>query len=138
MQKFYFTYGTDSRYPFRGGWTLVYATDLQSAISIFRAHHPNREGSDCLNCADYYTAESFEKREIYKTGNFGAYCHETIGHKTNYEHIMAMSIDELVDFIFTETSHCDLCSRRDCQDCVDVEGGCKRYIKEYLESEVKT
>ena len=55
---------------------------------------------------------------------------------TNYDRITSMSIDEMVEFIFTETDHCDLCSRKDMHSCVDVEGGCKDYIREYLESEV--
>ncbi len=78
MKKFYFTYGTDRGYPFRGGWTLIIAPNISAAIQIFKAYHPNRDGSDCLNCADYYT-ESFEVGESYKTGNFGGYCHEIIG-----------------------------------------------------------
>lgn len=146
MKKFYFTYGTDSRYPFRGGWTLVYATDLNSAIRIFREYHPNREGSDCLNCADYYTAENFEKREIYKTGNFGAYCHETIGRKTNYEHIMAMSVDELAEFLNDEENLIASCKASFCS-CYKDDGRCTAEnreascivaMKNWLESEAKT
>jgi hypothetical protein len=57
---------------------------------------------------------------------------------TVFEKIKAMSIDEMVDFIIKSTDHCDLCSRKGCPTCVDVEGGCKKYIKEYLESEVDT
>ena len=79
MEKFYFTYGTDSGYPFRGGWTLILAPGAKAAVQIFRAYHPNRVGSDCLNCADYYRGDRFEQSESYKTGNFGGYCHEIIG-----------------------------------------------------------
>lgn len=77
MEKFYFTYGTDSGYPFRGGWTLIIAPDEKTATQIFRAFHPDR-WSGCLNCSDYYRADRFEQSDMYKTGNFGAYCHETI------------------------------------------------------------
>lgn len=79
MEKFYFTYGTDSGYPFRGGWTLIIAPDIKAAAQIFKAYHPNRDDSECLNCADYYRADYFEQSESYKTGNFGGYCHEIIG-----------------------------------------------------------
>ncbi len=78
-ERFYFTYGSDSGYPFRGGWTLVIAPNLNAAIQIFKAHHPNRPGSGCLNCADYYRAEYFENSESYKDGNLGGGCHEIIG-----------------------------------------------------------
>lgn len=56
---------------------------------------------------------------------------------TNYERIKAMSIDEMADFIIKETNHCDFCSRKNSPTCVDVEGGCKKYIKKYLESEAE-
>lgn len=79
MEKFYFTYGTDSRYPFQGGWTLICADNLLAAQQIFKAYHPNRDGCDCLNCADFYTEEQFRETEAFKTGNFGARCHEIIG-----------------------------------------------------------
>ena len=78
MEKFYFTYGTDSGYPFRGGWTLIIAPDEEIAVQIFRAFHPNRSGSVCLNCASYYRSDYFEQTKAYTTGNFGKYCHETI------------------------------------------------------------
>lgn len=78
MKKFYFTYGTDLKYPFQGGWSLIYAPDLRSAQQIFKAVHPNREGSDCLNCADYYTAEQFMQTDAFREGNRGAKCHEVI------------------------------------------------------------
>ena len=78
MERFYFTYGTDPAYPFRGGWTLIIAPDEGIAAQIFRAFHPDRPGHYCLNCADYYHADYFEQSLSYKTGNFGAYCHEVI------------------------------------------------------------
>lgn len=78
-KHFYFTYGTDSRYPFRGGWSLVYAPDITAAIAIFRAYHPDRDDSGLINCASYYSGEYFESSESFKTGNFGGYCHETLG-----------------------------------------------------------
>lgn len=86
LKKFYFTYGTDPEYPFRGGWTLIYAPDINSAAQLFKMYHPNRDDSNCLNCADYYSAANFEKSESYKTGNFGAYCHEIIRPYTVINH----------------------------------------------------
>lgn len=56
---------------------------------------------------------------------------------TVFEAMKEMNIDEMVDFIVAKTNHCDFCSRKDCPNCTDIEGGCKQYIKQYLESEMK-
>ena len=34
MEKFYFTYGTDSGYPFRGGWSLIIAPNIKAAAQM--------------------------------------------------------------------------------------------------------
>lgn len=78
LKKFYFTYGTSKSYPFRGGWTLIYAPNISAAAQIFKAYHPCLGESNLLNCCDYYTAEYFEKSSMYKDGNLGAFCHEVI------------------------------------------------------------
>lgn len=79
LHLFYFTYGPDKHYPFRDGWTLIIAPSESAAAEIFRIYHPNREGSDCLNCAWVYRADEFEQSEAFKKGNFGGYYHEIIG-----------------------------------------------------------
>lgn len=79
MSKFYFTHGTDPRFPYRLGWTEVEAPNMEFAIELFKYYHPNRPGSGCLNCAFYYTAEQFEVEDnIMLSGNFGDKCHERI------------------------------------------------------------
>ena len=40
MAKFYFTYGTDEEFPFRGGWSEVEADNLSMAVEIFNLMHP--------------------------------------------------------------------------------------------------
>ena len=40
-----------------------------------------------------------------------------------------MTIDELVDYVFSNTD-CQFCIRRNCGSCCDIVGGCKKYIKE--------
>ena len=80
MRKFYFTYGNSSDYPFRNGWTLIFAPDMKAAQEVFKAYHPNPSGDEhCLNCADFYDEEHFHSAGCFRTGNFGAYCHEIIG-----------------------------------------------------------
>ena len=56
MAKFYFTYGTDEEFPFRGGWSEVEADNLSMAVEIFNLMHPKRK-SGCVNCAFWYTEE---------------------------------------------------------------------------------
>lgn len=65
MADFYFTYGSDERFPFYGGWTRITAPSINVALSIFASIHPNRD--NCLNCADYYTEKEFKQTEMYKT-----------------------------------------------------------------------
>ena len=76
MPRFYFTYGTEGQ-PFYGGWTEVEAPDGHAACAAFRACHPdNTEG--LLNCRDMYDDAHFKLTEMYRSGNFGHRCHETI------------------------------------------------------------
>lgn len=75
---YYFTYGTDNRYPFHSGWTEVEAESYDQAVEGFQAFHPNRFGSDCINCAGIYGEESFSRKRVAKEGNFGRKCVERI------------------------------------------------------------
>ncbi len=76
MAKFYFTYGTDEKYPYKGGWTEVEAPNYSSACKAFCAYHPKRDY--LMPCADVYAESAFVKMSMFKTGNFGARCHERI------------------------------------------------------------
>lgn len=76
MPKFYFTYGTGGQ-PFVGGWTVVEAPDKKSACAVFRIYHPDKtEG--LLNCSSVYDEKQFKLTEMWRRGNFGFRCHETI------------------------------------------------------------
>ena len=76
MGKFYFTYGTEG-HPFYGGWTVVTAPDMNSAIAVFKMVHPCKHG-DTVNCAGIYTEEFFNTRPMSQKGNFGAFAVEEI------------------------------------------------------------
>lgn len=76
MPKFYFTYGTDGQ-PFIGGWSEVEAPTARAAAFAFRAFHPDKI-KGILNCSDMYNQDQFEHSEMYRRGNFGSRCHETI------------------------------------------------------------
>lgn len=54
---------------------------------------------------------------------------------TKFEQIKAMSVDEMVDFLIDNCDGCQTCSRKHYDSCRDIDGGCPRYIKEWLESE---
>ena len=57
MNRYYFTFGTDERYPFQLGYLIIEARDRHAAREIFKAYFPNRKGSDLLNCASVYSEE---------------------------------------------------------------------------------
>lgn len=64
--KYYFTYGSDDRFPFQSGWTEVEAESYDQAVEGFQAFHPNRPGSDFINCAGIYGEESFSRKRMAK------------------------------------------------------------------------
>lgn len=74
IENFYFTYGLEGQ-PFVGGWTVVKAPDMETAISIFKIVHP---GGNLVPCAGIYCEDNFVKTKMYESGNFGARCVEEI------------------------------------------------------------
>ena len=75
MKKFYFTYGTKG-HPFYGGWSEVYAPDIDAAIRLHKTYHSKENGF--LNCAEVYNEEEFKETEMYQNGNYGRYSHEVL------------------------------------------------------------
>ena len=62
MQNFYFTFGSDSRFPYgRDEYVVVKADNLNIAAEAFKLVHPNRPGSGNVNCSDFYAEEVFFK-----------------------------------------------------------------------------
>lgn len=80
MAKFYFTYGSDERFPFQYGWTEIEAPDMATACAAFRHFHPDRDPQErVLNCADMYTEAEFKATGMDVRGNcYDTYCHEHI------------------------------------------------------------
>lgn len=77
--KFYFTYGSDKRYPFQYGWTEIEAPSKALACAVFREFHPDRDPEvRCLNCSDVYTEEEFKETIEYMQVNYRDHCHERI------------------------------------------------------------
>ena len=74
---FYFTYGTDDKFPFKGGWTEIETDECIDAFRIFKAFHPNYDDG-FLNYSFCYPESYFTNTNMYKNGNFGEFCHERI------------------------------------------------------------
>lgn len=73
--RYYFTFGTDPVYPYRGGWVEVVAKDINKAIEIFNSHYPlidNQTG----RYAFVYSESDFKQTVMYLKGNFGYGCHK--------------------------------------------------------------
>ena len=72
MAKYYFTFGSDDG----GGWSEVTADDLEMAIDVFCLYHPKRDG--CVPCCCWYDADEFERTKMFRNGNLGQRCKESI------------------------------------------------------------
>lgn len=78
MAKFYFTYGSDERFPFRGGWTEVIAPNRSMAVEAFRAVHPDIN-ENTINCSFVYTEDDFKTSCMADgSGNMKKFCHDRI------------------------------------------------------------
>ena len=61
MEKYFFTFGSDGRYPYsRDDYVIVEADSLEQALHLFQAAHPNRRGSSCINCSSWYFEDEWE------------------------------------------------------------------------------
>ena len=88
--KFYYTFGTDPRFPFYRGWVEVIADNRDKADALFRAMWPDRTPG-ILNCAFVYTEERFKTTPMYK-GHPEEKHHGTLGfYKEAETHIMETS-----------------------------------------------
>ena len=77
MQKFYFTFGSSTTFPYQNGWIIINADDLSSACDYFRKMFPNPRNKDIVNCAFIYSEEEFKETIMYKyNSNLGANCHD--------------------------------------------------------------
>ena len=79
MNRYYFTFGTDPEYPYRGGWVVIVAPDLHTAVEVFKLYYPGGKDNGWQTYADCYTEERFLNTGMGQTGNHGAYCRKVIG-----------------------------------------------------------
>ena len=60
MKKYFFTFGSDPQFPYsREEYVMVEADNIGQAINLFRAVHPNRPDSKCINCSLVYFEDEF-------------------------------------------------------------------------------
>lgn len=77
LNEYFFLYADNKRFPYKAGWTRVLAPDFNAAEAVFNAYHPGTvEG--LTSCASVYEGDLFRQTNIFKTGNYGEYEHETI------------------------------------------------------------
>lgn len=77
MNTVIFTFGTDRKYPFTGGWVKITAPNRRICLKIFKALYPHPEEPETmLNCAFAYDIEDFNETDMARNGNFGNFCHK--------------------------------------------------------------
>ncbi len=58
----YFTFGTNPAFPYGiDDYVVVIGADVKDCIKTFKDAHPNRPGSDAINCADYYGEHQWKR-----------------------------------------------------------------------------
>lgn len=97
--KVFYTFGSDDRFPFCGGWVEIDADNMKQAHAIFRACYPDREPG-ILNCSDYYTEAQFKESDMLSTGNRGAFCHRKIGRCDVYGWVNGEPVFSRDEFVF--------------------------------------
>ena len=58
IHSYYFTFGTDERFPYQTGYVIIDAPNERCARDIFRMFWPDRH-ENCLNCAFVYEEDEF-------------------------------------------------------------------------------
>ena len=78
LNPYYYTFGTDPKYPHYRGWVEVYASSWEEAHEKFRIRFPDRPGHEgTINCAFFYDQKSWERTSMSK-GNMREFCHEVV------------------------------------------------------------
>lgn len=67
MEKYYFTFGSWEKFPYRNTYLIVVAVDYEDAVSGFRERHPDVTPG-CMNCSDCYSEEEWETIGQYYAG----------------------------------------------------------------------
>lgn len=77
-EEYFFIYASNAnRYPYSAGCTRVIAPNREAAEAVFRIYHPDFF-PDLMSCAAVYAGDEFRMTNIFGTGNYGEYEHETL------------------------------------------------------------
>jgi len=80
MNRYFYTFGSDLKFPYQNGWVEIRAVSWEEAHAKFRARFPSRPGHDgTLNCAFFYDEEQWKKMDPEHTwANYEWRCHKII------------------------------------------------------------
>ena len=59
MNKFYFTFGSNSQFPYQNTYLVVIADSEREAVQKFRAKYPDRHDG-IVNCSFIYSEDEWE------------------------------------------------------------------------------
>lgn len=60
MNNYYFTFGSDERFPYQNTYLVVKAPTKGDAVSAFRRKYPDRVDSQTINCSEIYTEAQWD------------------------------------------------------------------------------
>lgn len=82
--NYYFTFGTNEKFPYQNGYVKVRASNRSEAVEKFNAKYPPIDKSGLVNCAFIYNQEEFDKANLNVKANIPwcasifNYCHDEI------------------------------------------------------------
>ncbi len=76
MNKYFYTFGSDPKFPYQNGWVEIHADSWEDAHEKFRAKFPDRH-QNTLNCAFFYDEKRWAEMNPEQTWH-GWKCWEII------------------------------------------------------------
>lgn len=60
MERYYFTFGSWEKFPYKNTYLIVVASSFDDAVAAFRKKYPDVH-ENCLNCSSLYSEEKWER-----------------------------------------------------------------------------
>lgn len=76
MNKYFYTFGSDSDFPYQNGWIEIHAESWTKAHEKFRNRFPDRH-PNCLNCSFFYDEKHWYEMDPEHTWR-GYHCYAII------------------------------------------------------------
>lgn len=65
MNRYFYTFDSDERFPYQGGYIEIRADSWMEADIAFRKFHPDRPGScGAINCTGWYSEEEWHETRM--------------------------------------------------------------------------